>query len=51
MKGSFTDRFTFRSAIELLASGGVDVRPLITLAFKLDEATQAFDVVGRGSPA
>ncbi len=49
MKGSFIDRFTFPPAIELIASGRVDVRPPITPTFKLDEAAQAFDVVARGS--
>jgi threonine dehydrogenase-like Zn-dependent dehydrogenase len=49
LKGSFIDRFTFPSAIELLASGRVDVRPMVTHTFRLDEAAQAFDVVARGS--
>jgi len=49
IKGSFIDRFTFPPAIELLASGRVDVRPLVTHAFRLDEAAKAFDAVSSGS--
>lgn len=45
VKGSFIDRFTFPNAVEMLATGAVDVTPLLTHVFRLQQAEEAFETV------
>lgn len=47
--GSFALCYTFNPALTLLKSGAIDVRPLLTHTFALDQAAEAFDVVRSGS--
>ena len=49
LKGSFIDRFTFPAAVQMLAEGKVDVRPLITHTFGLADAPEAFEIVARAA--
>ncbi|MDA4114340.1 MAG: zinc-dependent alcohol dehydrogenase family protein [Thaumarchaeota archaeon] len=49
IKGSFIDRFTFPSAIRMLAEGKIDVQPLISNTFGLVDAPEAFGIVARGN--
>lgn len=48
LSGSFIDRYTFPRAIELLASGSVEVGSLLTHVFPLSRANEAFEVVRSG---
>jgi L-iditol 2-dehydrogenase len=48
VKGSFIDRFTFPRAIGMLADGAIDVVPLVTDVFRLEDAAEAFEVVRNG---
>ena len=46
--GIFRYKDTWPLCIEFLRSGKIDVKPLITHRFSLDEAVEAFEVVKRG---
>ncbi len=48
IKGSFTNPLTDTRAIQLLASGGVQVEPLITHRFPLAEVEAGLDAVRKG---
>ncbi len=43
IRGSFVNPFTHARAVELLASKQVDVMPLITHRFPLDDAAKALE--------
>jgi len=49
IRGSFVNPFTQAQAIELLASKQVDVAPLITHRFPLDNAARAFETAQSGN--
>jgi D-xylulose reductase len=38
----------YSAAVDLVASGKIDVKPLITHRFKFEEAEQAFELVKKG---
>jgi threonine dehydrogenase-like Zn-dependent dehydrogenase len=47
--GSFIDRFTFPRAIDMLRKGAIDVAPLVTETYALEDAVRAFEAVRLGS--
>jgi 2-desacetyl-2-hydroxyethyl bacteriochlorophyllide A dehydrogenase len=49
LRGSYAFVGEFEQAIELLASGRIDVRPLIELTAPLDEAPRLFSQLGAGT--
>lgn len=51
LKGSFRFHEEFSMAVELMCSGLVDVKPLISHTFSLEEATQAFTIANDRSVA
>lgn len=48
LKGSFRYANNYQTALDLVASGRVDVKPLITHHFKLEETLQAFETAKTG---
>ena len=49
--GTFRFHEEFAWAVELLASGKIDVRPLLSATFSLDQAMAAFDLASDRSKA
>ena len=47
----WTEQRNFEAVLELMAAGRLDVAPLITHRFSVDEAARAYDVLGSGEPS
>lgn len=48
IRGSFVNPFTHSRAVDLLASGQVQVAPILTHRFPLDRASEGFETMQRG---
>lgn len=51
LRGSFRFHEEFKSAVELMVSGDIDVKPLISHSLPLDEAVSAFEIAADRSQA
>lgn len=43
------DLFSFPLALEMVANGRIDVKPLVTHRFKLEDARKAFETARQGA--
>jgi D-xylulose reductase len=48
---SFAEANVFDRAVAMIASGKVDLKPLISATFPFDESVQAFERAAEGRPA
>jgi len=46
----WTEQRNFEAILELMSSGALNVKPLISHRFKLDDAPQAYELVSTGNP-
>jgi predicted dehydrogenase/threonine dehydrogenase-like Zn-dependent dehydrogenase len=46
----WTEQRNFEAVLGLMASGAIDVKPLISHRFSIDEAASAYDVLGKENP-
>ncbi|ACL03037.1 Alcohol dehydrogenase zinc-binding domain protein [Desulfatibacillum aliphaticivorans] len=47
----WTEQRNFEAVLDMMATGRLDVKPLISHRFKLDDAPKAYDVVGGSEPS
>lgn len=47
----WTEQRNFEAVLDLMASGQIDVQPLISHRFKIDDAVQAYELLASGEPS
>lgn len=47
----WTEQRNFEAVLDMMADGRMDVKPLISHRFKIDEAEKAYELVGGGGPS